>query len=393
MVEGTATLVVDLGNSETRVKTYFGRTQKGNLRTKISQLSNAFGSSMDGEVWARVKGNSEYNEDNSRILLLNGSRYCTGLMQQSEFSGVSFVPTAGEKKYESLSTKLALHNAFLQGYEDIASWTKSDINSINVVWNVTVLLPAEDLDNGAERLAAMIREVKEINFEMPSVQRDIKIDTVNVLPEGFCALLGVIFQSCGVIREGYEDMMDKDTYTLIVDIGAGTTDISIARGGAVISNSRYSETVGGNNVQKLVRGMLRQKGYNKLSEESFKKACETGTLRVGAQRIQIFEELNSAKSEIAVQLVNAIKTYLELNVIPIQEISYLLVCGGGAITNEDVKELTPISNYLVDFLRKQSAGIELVELPMVEIEGEMKKVSPRMLNIIGAGVASESLMA
>ena len=156
MVEGTATLVVDLGNSETRVKTYFGRTQKGNLRTKISQLSNAFGSSMDGEVWARVKGNSEYNEDNSRILLLNGSRYCTGLMQQSEFSGVSFVPTAGEKKYESLSTKLALHNAFLQGYEDIASWTKSDINSINVVWNVTVLLPAEDLDNGAEKLAAMI---------------------------------------------------------------------------------------------------------------------------------------------------------------------------------------------------------------------------------------------
>ena len=48
MVTGNATLVVDLGNSETRVKTYFGKTAKGNFRTRLSCLSNRYSSVRGG---------------------------------------------------------------------------------------------------------------------------------------------------------------------------------------------------------------------------------------------------------------------------------------------------------------------------------------------------------
>lgn len=259
--------------------------------------------------------------------------------------------------------------------------------------NVTVLLPAGDLDLGAEKLADMIKNLGSLNFEMPNVKKDLNILRVNVLPEGFAALLGVMFQSYGKLRPGYEQIADKDTYTLIIDIGAGTTDISVAKGGKVISNSRKSVEVGGNNVQVAVKKMLSKKGLNRIKDTWFREACETGILRVGVNRLEIFDEINSAKSMVAVKLVNAIKEFLEENTVDIMDVSYLLVCGGGAVVNEGITELEPIANYITKYLAEISMGIELIDMPDYEDDGEILQVSPRLLNIIGASIASEGFMS
>ena len=92
-VNGVATLVVDLGNSDTRVITYFGRTQKGNRRKTVNTLSNMFGMFTDDQPFANVMKNSEYSEENSRVFTLDGDRYCTGLMQKSEFSSTALRPS------------------------------------------------------------------------------------------------------------------------------------------------------------------------------------------------------------------------------------------------------------------------------------------------------------
>lgn len=393
MVYGVATLIVDLGNSETRVKTYFGRTQKGNRRSKLSYISNVFSTIEREDDLQRALGNSEYNGNNSKVFSVNGIKYCNGMIQDSEFNATSFRPTAQDKKYTSLSTKLSMYCAFMRGYEDISRWTQTDIESLSVEWNVTVLLPAGDLDLGAEKLADMIKNLGSLNFEMPDVKKDLNILRVNVLPEGFAALLGVMFQSYGKLRPGYEQIADKDTYTLIIDIGAGTTDISVAKGGKVISNSRKSVEVGGNNVQVAVKKMLSKKGLNRIKDTWFREACETGILRVGVNRLEIFDEINSAKSMVAVKLVNAIKEFLEENTVDIMDVSYLLVCGGGAVVNEGITELEPIANYITKYLAEISMGIELIDMPDYEDDGEILQVSPRLLNIIGASIASEGFMS
>ena len=393
MVYGVATLIVDLGNSETRVKTYFGRTQKGNRRSKLSYISNVFSTIEREDDLQRALGNSEYNGNNSKVFSVNGIKYCNGMIQDSEFNATSFRPTAQDKKYTSLSTKLSMYCAFMRGYEDISRWTQTDIESLSVDWNVTVLLPAGDLDLGAEKLADMIKNLGSLNFEMPNVKKDLNILRVNVLPEGFAALLGVMFQSYGKLRPGYEQIADKDTYTLIIDIGAGTTDISVAKGGKVISNSRKSVEVGGNNVQVAVKKMLSKKGLNRIKDTWFREACETGILRVGVNRLEIFDEINSAKSMVAVKLVNAIKEFLEENTVDIMDVSYLLVCGGGAVVNEGISELEPIANYITKYLAEISMGIELIDMPDYEDDGEILQVSPRLLNIIGASIASEGFMS
>ena len=54
--------------------------------------------------------------------------------------------------------------------------------------------------------------------------------------------------------------------------------------------------------------------------------------------------------------------------------------------------MIPISNYIIKFLNRLSDGLELLELPVIEVDGEDVKISPRLLNVMGAGVASEVSM-
>ena len=392
MVEGIATLVVDLGNSETRVSTYFGKTQRGNTRKRTSQLSNMFGRFKDMQSYEHIMANKEYTEDNSRVFKLNDEIYCTGLMQESEFSSAALRPSGKVKKYSSIESKLAICNAFCQGYEDISYWTQADLSAIDVVWNLTILLPADDMEIGAKKMADLAKSIGKIDFIMPNVKRDITIKKVVIMPEGYSAFLGTVFERSGVVRRGYEEVVQSGTKTLIVDIGAGTTDLSIVDGTRLLTLSKYSETIGGNNVSSKLSHLLKQREIPRVGLSKIMEACETGLLKIGVKTYDVHEELNSAKESVADELVNMIKEYQDYTGIQIGDISYILVCGGGSISNEKDEKMIPISNYIIKFLKRLSDGLELLELPVVEVDGEDVKISPRLLNVMGAGVASEVSM-
>ena len=81
MVEGRASLVVDLGNSETRVETIFGKTKTGRPRKRISILSNKFGELPD----ERLLKNPDYDSENSKVFEVEGGTLlCTGDMCDKE---------------------------------------------------------------------------------------------------------------------------------------------------------------------------------------------------------------------------------------------------------------------------------------------------------------------
>ena len=77
MIVSTAKLVVDLGNSETRVKTLYGKTARGNTRSKLTRLDNRY-SIIPEEKVSNYLENSDYTDENSVIFKVdNGLCYCS----------------------------------------------------------------------------------------------------------------------------------------------------------------------------------------------------------------------------------------------------------------------------------------------------------------------------
>ena len=172
--------------------------------------------------------------------------------------------------------------------------------------------------------------------------------------------------------------------TVIFDIGAGTTDIVMIRGSQIVQSSRFTKEIGGNNVHRLVQRSLRNKGIS-LPDEVVREGVNTGYVKSGSRSIDIAEEIASAKQAVSNQLVDAVQEFFESSMISIRTISNILVCGGGAEIAPN-KEIKPISDYIVNYMKRLSPDIKLVKIPEDE---EGNPVSSRLLNINGAGILAE----
>jgi hypothetical protein len=386
MVTGTAKLVVDLGNSQTRVNVLFGRNNKGIPRSKISVLSNRY-----AEIPAhRIKdfiSDGIYSEEDSVIFTLNGTCYCNGSLCDTEYAQTSFRPTAMEKKYGSLPTKLALINAFRKGYETVARFAQCDMGSLDLKWEVYLLLPPEDMDNGRKKLAEVARSIDHIDFQLPEIRKDIVISSIMVYPEGLCAFLGTILRGKDSIREGYEYLITNRERTLICDVGAGTTDFLMVRGSELVSTSRFTRDIGGNNVHRLVQRSLRNQEGIVLPDSDVAIGCETGYVKSGGLTVDIREHIADAKRRVSQQLVEAVQEFFESSMIHIQTIHNILVVGGGAEPGTDGIE--PISTYVVEYIQQLAPNIKVLSTPSEVTESGVTKLSPRMLNILGASIMAE----
>lgn len=386
MVNGTAKIVLDLGNSETRVTTKFGLSSKGNPRVRMETIDNAFSrvcgldSESGREVLDQMLHNELYTAENSRVFEHNGQAYCNGYMCENEFSVMAQRPGLYDK-WKSVETILALKNAFCNGYLALADFTNTDVENIEVDWEVTMLLPADKIELGGKPMADIVRGIGELRFFMPEFTKKINVKSVKIFPEGFAAFIGVLYEDVGVVREKYRYLVEPEVSTLIVDIGAGTTDIMLVRDGNVVSTSRFTEDIGGNNVHRSLITAVKKKGY-KISDKTARMGAERGYIKSGAMKIDIREEVAEAKREVSLKLFDSIKTYFESSMIQIQSIDYLLVVGGGTM-HSDVEGIEPISNYIYQVIKDLSENTELVELPDMPDGGKM---NPRMANIIGASI-------
>ena len=93
MREVNATLVVDLGNSETRVMVQSGVGRNGLVRQRMSLVSNKYASLRDDYVIPET-----YTEENSSVLRTeDGELFANGLLVDREFSVAPLRPTNLEK--------------------------------------------------------------------------------------------------------------------------------------------------------------------------------------------------------------------------------------------------------------------------------------------------------
>lgn len=389
MVEGRATLVVDLGNSETRVITRFGKTKSGMHRKRTTVFSNKFGELID----TGLLQNPDYSPENSKVFSVGGGvLMCSGKMCDREKGTASQRPSSTIRKYDSNITMYSLRRAFLQGYRDISDMCQASMDSINIRWDVVVLLPPSDLDIGKDVIIRRLLDLKRLDFVMPKFSTNLVIDNVRVVPEGFCAFIGAVFKSSTEIRKGYEKYLNGST--LIVDIGAGTTDFVIISNTELVDSSRYSENTGGNQVfQKLNVALRREIGSN-IPEDTLREASVSGVLRVGSRLINVVDNIENAKKDVAVKLSQSIKNYIESSEFSVFDIQYILICGGGS---EPCGEgMKPLGDYLRENLKNWMKYSEFIDTPTLDMVvhigdslDEEREATARLLNVVGAEVLSE----
>ena len=375
MLSGKVNLVVDLGNSETRIYVLYGG------KKAAFSLSNRF-----YDLDSTYVISDEFNEDNTNIFSIEGfERVATGYLVEREFSMISIRPTALDKKYESITSKFSMNYALFVAHKYLMETYTKPADEIDVTFDVTVLLPPEDIDKGAKLISELIKDIKVLNFEMPDFRKEVNIETVRVLPEGFCAYIGVLMSAGLKIRESHKALIGATT--LVVDIGAGTSDFCIIKDNKVIEDTRYSCEVGGNNISQRVRKALRQDKIS-CTEQELQEAVIKGTIHDGAKELDITNIVENAKEFVASSIINEIKGFFESTQYPIRSIQYLLVCGGGTLEPEN-ENMNALSSYLVKYMKNLSPNIALVDLPKVKTEEGEITVSPRRLNIMGATILTE----
>lgn len=363
-----AKLIIDLGNSETRIQVIHSSLEGGKL---ITHFSNRYANLPEGYTLAE-----SYFKD-TQILSVGAKVWAHGGVVDNEFSMTAIRPTALSKKYTSEISEVTIRLALFFATQSIAEAQGIDMEDVKVRWAVTVLLPPNDIEVGRDIFKDKVKAITNIIMAYPDMNLHITVSTVNVVPEGFAAYIGAFFKDPGHFRDGYKKYVADSV--LVVDIGAGTTDFCVVNAGKIVENSKDTIEIGGTNVQQRVNQSLRSNpDYGTFPEQTVREVAETGILRVGARKLDLSEVVHKAHEEVAEELVKQITAYFETVSYPVNNIAYVLVCGGGSINSDKVESISvPIVKYLKGLAK------------FAELIPSVSDVSPRDLNIIGAGIIAE----
>lgn len=402
MVQGNATLVIDLGNSSTKGTVLFGKdSQTGKYRERKFDIPNVFAPIPEG-----YEVSSDYNDSTSTILKVNAElngraikgNFCNGELQVKERPLCTIKPSASDKKYNLDSSVLSYRLAFLYACKAIMNMNRiSDFSQLDIKWTVVTLLPPGDIDEGKKPISDMIKSIDIVESVYPKASVGVNVSNVVVLPEGFCAYAAIVYDKGHVYRPDYKFLVEETV--LIFDIGAGTTDCILIKNNKPVQSSKYTITQGGNNVYQIVRRRLRMRGLD-LDEESIKKGVIDGFVKDGAKTLDIVDLVNDAKEEVA-QIINSeYQDYLDLAGIKVRGVGYVLVCGGGSMRDSASESITTLSDKIIENFKKLAPHSQLIEIPTHIVQKETEdgdverveeQISPRELNLIGASILAEIL--
>lgn len=383
-------VIIDLGNSNTRVSYSF----KGLLGEDIKKyllLNNYFGVYANDDL----ANSTTYNKDNSTFFEWEGLFIGHGDIASKE-SRTLLRPTALELKAKTLTTDYSLVTVLMQVATSIAKTLKQEVKSVvdNTQFMLYVLVPPRQVESSKAVFEEKYKKKLSVNFTIPKGIFTFDIGGVEVLPEGSMAFIGVVINPTDlkpVVK--YKSLLTSKL--LVLDIGAGTTDILLVDRGTMVESSKATINLGGNNVVAKVRADLNVEYNLDLSEQLVGEACKSGLCKVGSKPLNCTEQINSARKEIAASLVAEVKSFLESSGIRMSELEYLLVVGGGSINDSTNADLKPIADYITEKLQEYSFGLSLVDLSNFSehleyddkgnvVEYERLPLTPRTLNIMGA---------
>ena len=356
-------ILVDIGNSETRAHiAYMGNNITVTLPNRFYELKPNY---VIPE---------EYRNNDSRVFCSDGVYIANGEIVDMEFPG-GFAPIGLRDKASQITSKYSIILLIMSAISEISGNLNLKPAAINWVFNIAVLLPPFEQASGKEKMIELISSITEVSSVSPvRYSVPIAIKDIKVLPEGVVAFSTAMFKlDNGEIVPNEDNEKFKKGYCIVLDIGAGTTDMVVVKDGKFMLSTKETFKKGGNFVASTCRTLIRRK-YN-VSPSNMKEIIETGVYNHGNDSVIVDDLLDEAKQDYAEKVLQDIMTYLEEKDIPVAELKGVLTVGGGSLpTMRDGKVVSePMSIPLVNLLKQFSPSIEQIETG----------VNPRYANLEG----------
>lgn len=356
---GTATILYDMGNSETRVQVLLNKKA-----SDIAVIPNQFAMLPEGYAIPDT-----YHTDDSRVFATSEGIIATGSLAAREFDAYLLKPTALQPKWESPVTGFTFLAALYKGYELLSDLTGCPVSGLNVTWSVGVLCPPVQMSM-KDKLIDRLSGIKELSTIIPQeLTIELNIESIRVFPEGISAFFAVAFNEDLTLRSQYKGILESANI-LVVDVGAGTTDVAVIDKFRAIEGTLDTYPIGGNNVYQQVGRQLKAEGRN-ISETALIESTVTGFVTDGSSRIDISDTISRVKEKIANALAGRIRSTFEFSMYDPRSLNYLLIVGGGSI--EGIS--TPLGEYVLRAVKSYAPNIAILEIP----EG----MDVRQLNIQG----------
>jgi hypothetical protein len=371
MTKHNARLIIDLGNSQTRLAVI---DENNTDKPKIITLSNRYAEVTTQDIDNSIQPN--YSED-TVVMDIDGSLWANGSYVEAEQSMSAMRPTSTEKKYESFISLLTIRLAIYEGTRVLAHRYSEDTDKCEVEWKIVFLLPPNDV-HSADEMIEKIKDIDTIKLVFPNYVINTSVTQVNVLAEGLAAFLAATFTHVNELRKGYDKYISSPI--LIVDIGAGTTDFMIIDKAKPIENTRDTLDMGGTKVMTNLKRYFRSRSeFGNLSEVQVAKAAETGILKLGEKSFDVSEAVNQIKASVAKEITAGIVEYFETISYPSNSISYIYVVGGGSLSSDKIQSM---GDLLEDSLHRFVPYAKLMPVP--------EDCNARLMNLYGGIVFSES---
>lgn len=358
-------LLIDFGNSETRISVLLSNGSRSEV------LPNRFALLPSG---CRIP--QEYARSDTAVFRVGDSYYAAGAFAEREYVGQLMRPSALQQKSEQLVTTLSYNYALIRALTLVAADAGVSPASLEPVFNVSVLLPPLEQETATDKMRALLTGVTSVEacfplaFSVPIVVKETK-----VLAEGITAFFAARFDEVdGGLIETPENRDYSSGNVLVIDIGAGTTDVLLVRDGMIVSDSKDTFQLGGNTVEAQLRKLIRQKyGYTPTGVNDI---VVTGRIQDGASFMDASDLVTAAKNMYSKLLMTNITSYLERMSMSLREIKGVLVAGGGSLPSvcDGVITSPAMSDVLLSYFRELSPNIALVYVG---------QKNPRHLNITG----------
>ena len=390
-MEIQAGLLIDFGNSETRV---IVTTSK---RSYQFNLSNRF-----AELPLDYRPNKKYVNKDSLVFALPAQapdgtpyyrRFASGKLAEVEFGGYLMSPSPNKGKTEQLTTHLTLNLAIIHAIVCLSNAEAVPVPQLDVKFDVSVLLPPRDHKAKEELMRKIVHDCTVVRPMLPySFERTFTINSVNVYSESVAAFFGAMFKEVGArhipendnlslvdgdiilldnnpnmtVEIVDENQVFQDGYVLVIDIGAGTSDVALFKDIELIEHSRETFPKGGKLVEAEVIQLINAKyGYEPefnpsiIAEAQFKE---------GIDLVDVSELVEEAKKRYSEQMRAWLDGYINRMQVNMRDIGGVLIVGGGAlpsirqVDDEEVVVASAMSDILVAYLKELAPRIRLLNL-------------------------------
>lgn len=172
-----------------------------------------------------------------------------------------------------------------------------------------------------------------VKIERLGYETTLNITNVKLFQESYMALAAFFFDfpSC-TLKEEIQKKYGVG-HAMSLDIGASTTDISVALNMQLLEKSGQTFKTGCNVIEMDISNSIRAKyGYDPTHEDLL-TAIREGRLPMGNGYVDVSAMLRRAKQEFARTIVVELQNYFRLVHIPLQSIRVIVVSGGGSLVS------------------------------------------------------------